>query len=101
MNRKAFQSLAYCFINVGCISCFTSVRTRSFMLLQLSWIRYYLNIKATSVASTVVFQDLFTYSRSALTVNSQREFSQRHNSFVIPGTDTSDCSVCSIKQLPK
>lgn len=58
MSRKAFQSLAYCYINVGCINCFTSVRTRSFMLLQLSWIRYYLHIKATSVASTVVFQDL-------------------------------------------
>ena len=76
MNRKAFQSLAYCFINVGCISCFTSVRTRSFMLLQLSWIHYYLNIKATSVASRELFQDLFTYSKSALTMDSQRKETQ-------------------------
>lgn len=57
MNKKAFQSQAYCFINVGYINCFTSIGTQSFMLLQLSWIHYYLNIKATSVASTVVLQD--------------------------------------------
>lgn len=60
MNRKAFQSEAYCFITVGCTNCFTSTGTWSFMLLQLSWIRYYLKIKATSVASTVVFPRLIS-----------------------------------------
>lgn len=60
MNRKAFQSEAYCFITVGCTKGFTSTGTWSFMLLQLSWIRYYLKTKATSVASTVVFPGLIS-----------------------------------------